>query len=313
MVSTRTARILRIARPTPRTEATPPSGGQHGPRRRAPRTPAGRVALTIEVDLERLPRPPHTGSGSTVDASSPDAREEEPDTHDHPAALDVLRHLYSRARRRQDRFARDLHTQMQFLLRSRAGALVHAVVGRPARDAPALKSLEDLHTYRTIMGAWMWTSLFQAVRDTRSYETGLDAGLLLLRAADHHHAQLSRREAVAHRKQLYWFVLATLDWLDEWDLYLETWEAIRARTAYALSAPLWTLPHLWTSAKSADAHKVLGTLRVPQVPFNNSCRLTLQNATHSPSGENTGQHASSVPGTGGAITGNCRRSRCYPR
>ena len=143
--------------------------------------------------------------------------------------------MYTRARRRQARFARDLQTQVQFLLRSRAGALVHTVVGRPARDAPALKSLADLHTYRTIMGAWTWTALFQAVRDTRSYETGLDAGLLLLRVADHHHAQLSRREAMAHRQQLYWFVLDVLDRLDRWETYLETWEAIRARTAYALA------------------------------------------------------------------------------
>ena len=236
MMRTDTARILPFARSTPRTRATPASsGGRCGPRGRARRTPAGRVALTIEFDVERLRRPPHAGDGATAGASSPDAREEEPEAHDHPAALDVLPHLYTRARRRQTRFARDLQTQVQFLLRSRAGALVHAVVGRPARDAPALKSLEDLHTYRTIMGAWTWTALFQAVRDTRSYETGLDAGLLLLRAADHHQAQLSRREAVAHRTQLYWFVLATLDWLDRWDMYLETWEAIRACTAYALT------------------------------------------------------------------------------
>ena len=230
MVSTRTARILRFARPTPRTEATPSSSsGRCGPRGRAPRTPAGRVARTIEVDLERLRRTPDDGAAEGP--SSADAREEEPDTHE--AALDVLPHLYSRARHRQARFARDLHTQVQFLLRSRAGALVHAVVGRPARDAPALKSLADLHTYRTIMGAWTWACLFQAVRETRSYEAGLDAGLLLLRVAERHHARLSRREFAAHRQQLYWFILEMLDRLDRWEAYLATWVRVRARTGYA--------------------------------------------------------------------------------
>ena len=33
--------------------------------------------------------------------------------------------------------------------------------------------------------------LFHAVRDTRSYEAGLDAGLLLPRVAEQHHAHIT--------------------------------------------------------------------------------------------------------------------------
>ena len=83
------------------------------------------------------------------------------------------------------------------------------------------------------MEAWTWTCLFQAVRETRSYEAGLDAGLLLLRVAERHHARLSRREFAAHRKQLYWFILEMLDRLDRWEAYLATWARVRARTGYA--------------------------------------------------------------------------------
>ncbi len=77
--------------------------------------------------------------------------------------------------------------------------------------------------------------LLHAVRDTRSCEAGLDAGLLLLRVTDLHQGRLSRRERTVHRKWLYWFVLEMLDRLDRWDEYLETWARVRAHTTYALT------------------------------------------------------------------------------
>ena len=169
MVSTRTARILRIARPTPRTEATPPSsGGQHGPRRRARRTPAGRVALTIEVDLKRLQRPPHTG-----------------------AAPRWMRHRRTRARRSptptitpRRSTSSGTYTAVPAVgrtgWRAKRGRVTRGSTHHRVHEGAGSATEQELHLR---VQAWTWTSLFQAVRDTRSYETGLDAGLLLLRAA----------------------------------------------------------------------------------------------------------------------------------
>ena len=238
MARTRTARILSFT-PARRASATPPPpGGRSDPRITKRRTPIGGLEIAVPFDRPRLlpNRRARAGPERDEPSSNPRAGEDTSRAHD-PTALAVLPHLYGPDPQRLARFPRDVQTRVQFLLRGRAGAIVRTVVGRRGRTAPALQSLGDLDTYRTIMGAWTWTCLFQAVRDTRSYEAGLDAGLLLLRVAEQHHAHLSRREFAAHRKQLYWFILEMLDRLDRWDAYLETWARVRAYTAYA--SPAW--------------------------------------------------------------------------
>ena len=167
----------------------PPPGGKR-PRRRAQNTCRGT---------------PSSGPRTETEASR---------AHD-TAALDVLPHLYDRDPQRLARFSRDVQTSVHFLLRGRAGALMHLVVGQQRRTDGPLTNLGDLHTYRSIIEVWTWAGLLHAVRDTRSYEAGLDAGLLLLRVADLHQARLSRRERVVHRQWLYWFVLEMLDRLDQ--------------------------------------------------------------------------------------------------
>ena len=137
---------------------------------------------------------------------------------------------YDRDPQRVARFRRDVHTNANFLLGGRAGAIVSTIVGE---GAPALRSLDDLRTYRRIMGTWTW--LFQAVCATRSYHPGLDVGLLLLRVVELHQPRLSRREVASHRTQLYWFILDMLDRLDQWDAYLATWARVRAHTAETLT------------------------------------------------------------------------------
>ena len=172
--------------------------------------------------------------GRSTPSSGPRTEPEASRAPDTPA-LDVLPHLYGRDPQRLPRFSRDLQTSVYLLLRGRAGAIVSTVVGRRRRTGPALQHLGDLHTYRSIMEAETWAGLLHAVRDTRSYEAGLDASLLLLRVTDLHQALLSRRECAVHRKWLYWGVLEMLDRLDRWDAYLETWARVRARTTYALT------------------------------------------------------------------------------
>ncbi len=125
-----------------------------------------------------------------------------------------------------------MQTNANFLLRGRAGATVSTIAGH---DTPALKSLGDLRTYRTIMADETWGWLLRAVRATRAYQTGLDAGLLLLRVVELHQPHLSRQEVAGHRRQLYWFILDMLDRLDQWDVYLATWACVRAHTAETLT------------------------------------------------------------------------------
>ena len=235
MARSPTARILPFARSAPRGVVMPrPAGGRSSPRHRTRRGATGRLTITISGVLDRRPQTPCATDRPARETPShrPRVEEDTAEVHD-PAAVEVLPTLYGHGPDQLARFARDVQTHVQFLVRGRAGALVSAVVGRPARGAPPLQSVGDLHTYRTIMGAWMWTSLFRAVRETRSYEAGLDAGLLLLRVAEQHRAQLSRQEFAAHRQQLYWFILEMLDRLDRWEAYLATWARVRARTGYA--------------------------------------------------------------------------------
>ena len=132
-------------------------------------------------------------------------------------------------------FERDLLTHVHFVLRGRAGLIVRTVVGPRSPGVAPLTSLSDLSTYRLVMETGTWATLAQAVLATRSYEAGLDAGLLLLRVADLHREDLSHEEYAAHRKHVYWLILELLDRLDRWDAYLSLWAYLRVHTTYALT------------------------------------------------------------------------------
>ena len=199
-----------------------------------PRTSAAGLSVTLSVDIDEVldalvkaeARRPPTGKILLHDEPAT------PPCADPPAvpAVEVLSHLYARDAEAEARFQRDVQTNARFLGRTRAGAIVRAVVGRTA----ALKGPADLATYRTIVGAGTWVWLRQAVCDTRSYQAGLDLGLLLLRVVDLHRPQLDPHECASHRRRLYGFVLDMLDRLDQWDAYLETWHRLRKHTADAV-------------------------------------------------------------------------------
>ena len=199
-----------------------------------PRTSAAGLSITLSVDIDEVldalveaeaRRPRSTPNGKILPHDAPAT----PPRADTPAvpAVDVLSHLYACDADAAARFQCDVQTHARFLLRSRAGAIVRAVVSRTT----ALKGLADLATYRTIMGAGTWVWLLEAVRATRSYQAGLDLALLLLRVIEVHQSHLSHGEWTTHRQQLYWFILDMLDRLDQWEPYLATWERLRAHTA----------------------------------------------------------------------------------
>ena len=147
--------------------------------------------------------------------------------------LETLHKLVGGDATRLAQFERDVLTHVHFLLRGRAGLIVRTVVGRRSGGVVPLQSLSDLSSYRAVMETGTWATLAQAVLATRSYEAGLDAGLLLLRVTALHDEHLTEQERATHRTQLYWFILELLDRLDRWDAYLSLWAYLRAHTTYA--------------------------------------------------------------------------------
>src|SRR5437899_750508 len=92
-----------------------------------------------------------------------------------------------------------------------------------------------LAKYRTIMSCPMWNYISQAIVRTRSYDPGLDGGLLLLRYTEECRGKLTRKEYQSNLIKLYCFVLRMLDKLDRWDEYLVTWEDIRSHTNFEVT------------------------------------------------------------------------------
>ena len=114
-----------------------------------------------------------------------------------------------------------------------AGTLGRLVGDDATRDSGLTQRL-DLSLYRRIMADATWDFVVEATTATRSYETGLEAGLLLLRFAETHRADVSPTVFEDHMMRLYSFVLDMLDRLDQWDTYLDAWAQIRANTNYAV-------------------------------------------------------------------------------
>lgn len=232
MARTHTARILSFARRAP---VNSPRASGTGPRITRRRTPLGGVEMAVTCDQARLRHTLREREGPDRDEPSngPSEREDTSRIHD-TTTLEALHALLGQDSLPSARFQRDLDTDVRFLVRGRAGALVSTVVGRRPGGAPPLTCLRDVDTYRSIMGSWTWAGLVQAVLATRSYDAGLDAGLLLLRVTDLHHEQIGQGEFSAHRKQLFWLIFGLLDRLDRWRMFVALWRYVRAHTTYAI-------------------------------------------------------------------------------
>ncbi len=106
------------------------------------------------------------------------------------------------------------------------------------QGAVGLAARRDLSTYRRIMTEPTWEFITEAVIATRAYETGLEAGLLLLRFTEDHRDELTPPEFEGNMVRVYGFVLEMLDRLDQWDAYLAAWAQIRTRTSYTIPEDL---------------------------------------------------------------------------
>jgi hypothetical protein len=92
-----------------------------------------------------------------------------------------------------------------------------------------------LHTFRALLSYPTWNYVRQAAINTRSYQTGLDGALILLRAADEYKPMLTPKEHARCMQDIFQFILTCLDKLDRWEEYLQAWEQIRRNTNYAMT------------------------------------------------------------------------------
>lgn len=92
-----------------------------------------------------------------------------------------------------------------------------------------------LRTYRELLSYPTWNYFRQAVINTRSYEAGLDAAFMLLRAGDEYKPTLSSKKHARNMQHIFQLILTCLDKLDHWEEYLQAWEQIRQNTDYAMT------------------------------------------------------------------------------
>ncbi len=100
----------------------------------------------------------------------------------------------------------------------------------------ALRAAEplDWDTFSVTMHDATWKALWRDVDATQAYDDGLEVGLRLLQATQHHRAQLGERGYQAYRILCYRSILEMLDKADRWDVYLAVWEIIRTQTNHCL-------------------------------------------------------------------------------
>ena len=128
---------------------------------------------------------------------------------------------------------------------SGAARVRHAGTTRGASAIGAGEMLTQLGTalsarltrwsYRAIMALPRWYFIVQAIVVTRSYDTGLEAGLQLLAFTHAHRDALDPAEFDRNARHLYLFLLDMLDRLDEWDGYVSAWAQIRAHVPYTVT------------------------------------------------------------------------------
>ena len=123
----------------------------------------------------------------------------------------------------------------------------------------------DWDTFSVTMSDPTWKALWRDIDATQAYDDGLEVGLRLLRATEHHRARLGTRAYEAHQILLYRNILAMLDKAERWDVYLAAWEIIRRQTTHCLPGRGDTLT-LHDPEYMAFVRRDDGGFGVPAVP-----------------------------------------------
>jgi hypothetical protein len=92
----------------------------------------------------------------------------------------------------------------------------------------------DWDTFSVTMSDPTWKALWHDIDATQAYDDGLEVGLRLLQATQHHRTHLGERGYQAKQILLYRSILLMLDKAERWDAYLAAWEAIRMQTNHCL-------------------------------------------------------------------------------
>ena len=98
---------------------------------------------------------------------------------------------------------------------------------------PATEPL-DWDAFSVTMTDPTWKAIWRDIDAAQAYDDGLEVGLRLLQATQHHRARLGERGYQANQILLYRSILAMLDKADRWDVYLAAWETIRTQTSHCL-------------------------------------------------------------------------------
>ena len=130
---------------------------------------------------------------------------------------------------------------------------------------PATEPL-DWETFCITMSDATWKSLWRDIEAAQAYDDGLEVGLRLLQATQHHRAQLGERGYRANQILLYRSILAMLDKADRWDVYLAAWETIRTHTSHCLPGRGDTLT-LHDAQHMSFVRRDDGGFGVPAIPY----------------------------------------------
>ena len=124
----------------------------------------------------------------------------------------------------------------------------------------------DWDTFSVTMSDPTWKALWHDIDATQSYDDGLELGLRLLQATQHHRAHLGERGYQAKQILLYRSILLMLDKAERWDAYLAAWEAIRTQTKHCVPGRGDTLtlhdPQYMSFVRRDD-----GGFGVPALPY----------------------------------------------
>jgi hypothetical protein len=124
----------------------------------------------------------------------------------------------------------------------------------------------DWDTFSVTMSDATWKALWRDIEATQAYDDGLEVGLRLLHATQHHRAHLGERGYQANQILLYRTILSMLDKAERWAVYLAAWETIRTQTSHCLPGRGDTLtlhdPQYMSFVRRDD-----GGFGVPPLPY----------------------------------------------
>lgn len=90
----------------------------------------------------------------------------------------------------------------------------------------------DLNKFRNLFMHPNWNYIHELFVQTRNYERGVYATLILIDILENYKNDLTLKEYESFGKSLYLFLLHLLDKADRWEDYLLVWEKLKAESSF---------------------------------------------------------------------------------